>query len=466
MNQYKRFLTTALLLSLSLALGLSGCKNETEMLFDKPSIERTLDFAEECEQTLLAAPGWQMEYKVPHRDFEEIFTLQLKFEAGKKVTIWSDFLPEPVTSSYALSMVSGPVITFDTPGALTELANPANTPSKSKEMHGYYGENNFVIMSHSPEKVVLRGLVYGGTPETDIVLTPLSAGPGLSVDESKELMLRHAAYNLRRFGSAVSLMEGDKEVAEVAFDLPSIGKYIPTEHIEVFKYSMIVFDPSGDESKDREYALTPGGQGDRFTLTPALEYNGQTIKELVFDEAGKALRSPDESTVWINLQTKDPIVDMLTDPKGYYATGFYLVDASPILKKLLAKETIAKIYPNFTTLQWYNMPKIKSFSYLHKDAEGNSQWPGFSFKLHVVDPGAAIFLLEATGIDKTEQSITEAALADQGLNGVNTVAIFFTSLGGKTSTVKISEIDPQKGIIRITSTQQDILWLDFQRFGD
>lgn len=432
---------------LVVALGLTGCDNKQELLFGETNNGRALDLLEQCEKTLLANPnGWQMTYKVPKKTIGGEYTVQMLFGENKSVKMWADYLDEPTTSTYALSLYSGPMISFDTPGALTVLADPSLQPKPGiKKGEGYWGENDFIIYSVSPEKIVLKGLKYGEKVE----LIPLKAPAGLSNNGTTGL-IHTLANQLTQYGSAVVLMNGDQALNSISFDVSDLNSLVSSTKPTSFK---MVLEPQNEGEEEKEFVLSYAEGG--FHLEPALEVDGKSYSDFVYDEEGKRFSAKDNPKVWINLS---PLPLMLR-PGGYFTNGFFVLkNADNITMNFLGK--IGAVLPGFVTLQWYITSDIKEFDFMCKDEDGKAFWPGITFELEEVAPYEGIYSLKFTG---TTHDLIGNALRAEDLNAVSLFTAFFTTAGGDDNKVMITLQDPDNGIVRIQElNSQYKLWVDFR----
>lgn len=457
--------TSALGILLLGLISLSGCSREESLLFEKPSTDRMLDQAALCEKTLLANPnGWQMDYVLPENDSDLTgsYRFQLQFHANKEVTIWADFLDKPVVSTYKMSLVAGPTLSFDSYGALTELANPANNPTSDivKE-DGYFGENDFMIVSVSPEKIVLRGVKYGKDGKSDVVLTPLKEPASLT-----NAHLADGIYRLQQFGTSRALQLGEKVIAKVVFVLPESQRFLSSVHHDPLKLQLLktvtkkAEDGSEveDEVVDKEYEFTFTHEGKGIHLATPIEYAGKSYSDFVYDEAGKRLTAVDNDQFFINLQTLSPLTLALTVPGEKYCIPkslFYAVGMSPMAEQFMSKEACSKIFKGYVELQLYNQPNLKSFTFFHKP-NGENSWQNILFSgIKVIDDAKGIYLFEFSDLEGDD---LQAALGASGINPVLVLAVYFTSLG-KNGAVQIAE--RAEGGIRVTSVAEPNLWIDF-----
>ena len=448
----------SLLFALLVGALTTGCKREQELLFDKPGNARALDLLDNLEKTLLANPnGWEMVYKVPNEEVKGEFTIQMQFGENKSVKMWSDFLEAPTTSTYALSMYSGPMLSFDTPGALTELADPANVPSQDvKRGNGYYGENDFIIMSVAPEKIVLRGLKYG----KDVTLTPLDHPADLTNKGVKKLLYT-AANRMLMFGDARALVVNGEKKNKVTFAIPELGRFISSV-AELPAFGMTLM-PMAEGEKELEFVVTPTEAG--FTLSPALQADGKGYTEFVFDEKGKRFFAKDNDKVYINLLAQSELTSKLMT--GVYANGFFISGMSPKMQEVITAETMQKFFPGeYKTIQWYNMPDLKSVSVMMKGEDGKNKWHDLYVMLDVVDDSKALYRMVTyqEGIVSSQEMIN--ALLDQDFAGIRAFAICFTNVLMSTSQFYIEEIVPDQKIRFTWAAQNGEYWVEFQRFDE
>lgn len=451
------FCTT--LLPALVVLFATGCKNKEELLFDKPSNERALDLIEHCEKTLLANPnGWQMVYEVPNKDIKGKYTLQMQFMENKSVRMWADFLSEPTISSYAFSLYDGPLLTFDTPGAITHLADPSIKPYKIingkpvKKGKGYYGENDFIIMEVSSEKILLRGLKYGNRIE----LTPLKEPANLT-DKGHSKNYNALADILEKYNPLVPrVMSDTSRVGIVKFHIPRVPHFLPTATAELPRFMMTVkkMDDSSDPAK---HSLTPINGG--FIVNPALNVDGKQYSEFIFKEGNASFVAKEDEKITIKLQAFMSLSLKLIKEGGAYNTNdtFFRADnMSEELKKFFGKDTLAKIFPDFQELRLYNQPDSKYFSFYHKE-EGEDREQNIIYnELTVIDEEKGIYEFRVVGL-------TGDGLKDTyGKTGtpINTFLVYFSSFGHGKGKVKITE--QADNTIRITSLGNEKFWIDFK----
>ncbi|MDO5036366.1 MAG: DUF4302 domain-containing protein [Porphyromonas sp.] len=443
----------SILLAVLLSLVTVGCQREQDLLFE-PGNKRALDLLENLENTLIANPnGWEMLYTIDNDDIKAQFTLQLQFDKNKQVKMWADFLDEPVTSSYALNLYDGPTISFDTPGAITELADPANTAYPGdKKGKGYYGEIDFTIMSVSKESIVLRGLKYG----RDFVLKPLTKPADLTNNGFADMM-RTAVARLTVFGDYRTLERNGIVLNDVTFIIPELGRFISST-AEMPEFTMVV-EAAAEGEVDAEYQLIPTDAG--FAVVPAIEIDGKQYSELIFDGDNMRLTIKGNDDVYINLKHAN-LTDKLLN--GVFVDGFYMAGMSPALMAVAGPDKLGEIFPGFVTVQLYNMSGLKSLAFLHKK-NGENNWQEIVLDgISVIDPDQQIYSLDFAGAVAGDELLN--ALNSDGVNAAKYICFFFTSLGEQP--VIIEEVVEDKRI-RITSSyslgEPGNVWIEFEAFG-
>ena len=170
-NQWQRPSLLFVICSLFVSVALSSCRFEDEDYFDEPAAQRIETTIADIQKTLVGAPnGWVMQYFTGMDDIEG-FNILVRFESNNKVTMASDhrFLRNDnankyteYASLYELLKEDGPVLAFNTwNDVLTPLVDPVD-PSEApknivKDGEGMKGDHNFVVVSYSPDEVLLRG---------------------------------------------------------------------------------------------------------------------------------------------------------------------------------------------------------------------------------------------------------------------------------------------------------------------
>lgn len=166
------------LLAVFAVLSFSSCVRDEEPIF-KESASARLQNALQNAQTILvgAENGWKM-YYYPSSD-QQIggYLYVLKFTQNE-VEVWSDiFLSNESTKSlYKMTTDDGPVLSIDTNNYFfhffaTPSGNSSNLYGVSGRYQAYHGDFEFLIMSATPEKVVLKGKRSNNL----IVMYPLAA---------------------------------------------------------------------------------------------------------------------------------------------------------------------------------------------------------------------------------------------------------------------------------------------------
>lgn len=155
-----------------------SCKNEVDDIFDQSAAQRIEAAMQEYAGILQGAEnGWVMQYFASDEEGGYIFLM--KFDKNGSVNIaaknkWSndDVYGEEV-SLYEMLADNGPVLSFNSYNTLFHVfSDPQNIPGSEtdKTGQGHLGDYEFVVLSATPEKVVLKGKKRG----LEIILTPLA----------------------------------------------------------------------------------------------------------------------------------------------------------------------------------------------------------------------------------------------------------------------------------------------------
>jgi hypothetical protein len=158
---------------LALATFFSGCKKETEELFDKPVDERITETLNAYQVALVQAPGWKLFVYPEGLQSQGIevggLTYYVKFNDMNRVTMVSDFFfpfaLTPKESGYRLKATQRPSLIFDTYSYIHAAADPDPNVSFSPTNSGGYGwgtDFNFSFTQATPgDTIILEGNFNG-----------------------------------------------------------------------------------------------------------------------------------------------------------------------------------------------------------------------------------------------------------------------------------------------------------------
>ncbi len=194
----------------ALPLLFGSCLKEDKDLFGESASARIARVQAETEQVLNAAPnGWQMKYYPSSRLQYGGIMLYMKFDNGK-VTVVSEHGKEGQTaqSLYSYDSDAGATLNFDTYNELFHIYSEPNS-GVGEVNTGMDGDAEFIIVSYSPEEVVLRGKRTGNT----IRMTPLPAGDWLEQMKdyinSVKQMEAFFSYSLRLGGTTYEMYRSE-----------------------------------------------------------------------------------------------------------------------------------------------------------------------------------------------------------------------------------------------------------------
>ena len=152
----------SIILLLTLGLAFTACSRDEESLFEKSAAERTVEALENARKCLTEAPnGWEFLYFC--NPTTRGYNLLVKFDKHGKVTATAKNIPGHKTlvtdenSVWEVLSDYGPILTFNTYNDVLHLwADPQG------DGDGYLGDYEFLILSATPEMIVLKGKKHSG----------------------------------------------------------------------------------------------------------------------------------------------------------------------------------------------------------------------------------------------------------------------------------------------------------------
>ena len=165
----KKYLSIYTLLALA-CIVLQSCLFSEEEIFDESSANRATADVIKCQEILKDVPnGWKLEYYIGSNYSAGAITLLMKFD-GKQVEMASEtgaesYKPGTITTSlYQVKSEQSTMLTFD---SYNPLIHMFSGPLGLNMNLG--GDYEFIIMSATPDKVILQGKKYKNIME----MTPM-----------------------------------------------------------------------------------------------------------------------------------------------------------------------------------------------------------------------------------------------------------------------------------------------------
>lgn len=273
------------------ALSFPSCVRDEEPIFEESASAR-LQSALKNAQTILvgAENGWKM-YYYPAKD-QPIggYLYVLKFTQDE-VEVWSDIFTgvESTKSLYKMTTDDGPVLSIDTNNLFfhffaTPSGNSPNLYGISGRYQAYQGDFEFLIMSATPEKVVLKGK----RSDNLIVMYPLAADEN-PVDVRESAVACANSLFVSTFDGTIGSNE-----AKVFLDLTNRQASV----------ELVEYEPKEDESASADIAYICTGDGVLFY--EPLKIGPYTINGFRWNSEEKQLTAlPDDQTT-VMLQGKLP----------------------------------------------------------------------------------------------------------------------------------------------------------------
>lgn len=291
----------------------SSCTREMDELFDTPATERVTKIIANCKSTLQSSPtGWYLHYTTP-QGVETQFLM--KFAGHDSVSMFADFADSTSYSSYTFNYGQGPVLSFNTYSLLHILSDPDYGITGV----GYEGDFEFIIMSVSPDSIVLNG-----RKNRDLVVLR-KAEPGFV-----------SKYRLNK------QMDFEANSSTPFFHGVTIGSEKADMNLTDDMQKMVVATANGSKICD----ITYNDEG--FELSESVVVGGQSIKKFAWNTATKkfiannqyALESANSPAYSIG-STADQII-------GKY---YQLTEVAPSIASWY--ETLSTSFPNYKFSELY-----------------------------------------------------------------------------------------------------------------
>lgn len=287
---------------LGVSLALAGCSRTEPDVFDKPASQRVLEGVSQVDQILTSATnGWGATYKTS-RGFKT--DLQFKFLPDHKVTIWSDFSADPITSTYKYTASRGVVLSFDTYGMMSKLSDPTilydgrgSAEERQKKMgESFGGDLEFEVLSATADSVVMRGMKQ---MNDSVILKPLASAPtSEGVGEALSTLVNFTNYLMAGSGYRYRTVEVDGErVGEFHFQGP-IGDLVSANYD---KASIVIVSPDGAEET---YAVSPTDNG--FKTTTPIKIKDKEYSSFERDDAKSPFHAVEDHSVVLNINGNYP----------------------------------------------------------------------------------------------------------------------------------------------------------------
>ena len=261
----------ALLIAVCAMFTFTSCVKEEGNLFEKSAPVRLNEALANAQKVLTTAEnGWVMYYYPGRSSREKGGYMYTMVFTDEEVTVGSELFSEEYTSLYSMSKDDGPVISFDTNNhAFHYFATPSGSSKNLYGESGYYqangGDFEFMILSASAEKVVLRGKRFG----SHILLYPLQEASESYLQQVKDIQgqMFLGSYNGTLNGKELSVTM-DLSNRQATFTLPNEK------------------DEDGNViTRKVPYIYTDKG----LCLYEPLEMAGATLQNLIFDKQTQKL---------------------------------------------------------------------------------------------------------------------------------------------------------------------------------
>lgn len=251
-------------------MGLSSCsQDDDQSIFAESPAERIANKNSELNSLLLSqAQGYKAVYFTKNNEFGG-FTYYMNFKADGTVTMTSDFNAETAlrTSDYEVRLGTTTELVFTTRNHIQKVSE-----TSSSNTDGYRGTSVFQYFSNDNGVITFKDVRNANT--SSLVLTPT----GFSNFQTESVPMAEASLAQRKNISPTPT----SSVFQVLRIVNSNGvsnfnlNYNPGD---LYAKPRITFDDGSVNEFQFGVAFTPDG----LILSPALEYEGQTYTDFVYD---------------------------------------------------------------------------------------------------------------------------------------------------------------------------------------
>lgn len=264
MNTIRKYLILPVVVTLC---ALMSCSPSVDHLFDDiPS--RRMDKVMSHVDSVLTSPrnGWLMQYYPSSTQAYGGYNVLAKFSTDGRVTMASETAGPDVTatSDYEVTQSSGCVLTFNTYNSVFHAYSTPEETNGGGNGYGYEGDFEFVVMSATPDEVVLKGRKTGSIAVMKPITPAVSWEAYLSaIDEESDFIkgyyrmqyhLGDSIYEARMSGRHLAVYKRDANMAwqlsqNVPFIVTMTGlKFYSPLTMDSVSIDGLVFDPlKGDE---------------------------------------------------------------------------------------------------------------------------------------------------------------------------------------------------------------------------
>lgn len=398
----KKFLSIYTLL-IGASIGLQSCFFSEKDVFEESSANRATADAVKCQEILKNVPnGWKLEYYIGREYSMGAVTFLMKFD-GMQVQIASetgtnDYKPsDRVTSLYQVKSEQSTMLTIDSYNSLLHAyATPLGTNMNLE------GDYEFIVMSASPDKIVLQGKRYKNIME----MTPMPKDIPWHIHIQDILSIEKEAffntYRMEKGGQALAYFKRDNHTMST---------------FSVYNASH-TSDP-----KNLSYIYTDKGL--KFQAPQSI--NGKTVQNFNWDRKSRLFICTDVDATDITLKEYRP--------EGYLPYEDYLGNyAATIYDNAEGETTVPVAITRKTKGESYTLKGIGNLSIILQYDKATGKLVLDSQKLGV-DPVSGFYFACAAGIEGYAHSeLSMPARLRSGLiNVVQSTTPFTFYLADKTT---------------------------------
>lgn len=367
---------TATLVAFTTLLVLNGCRHTEDLIFEKPAGERVLDLMDQTDKVLQSSEhGWETTYKTTAGNVTYSFLIQMKFLPGRKVIMYTDYSPDPSTSTYTFKMSRGAVLSFDSYSLLHELSNPNRRTDLNGDLDsqigtGYAGEQDFEITEVTQDTIFLRGFK---SYNREIKLSRLTREPDANRSYDRYKKVSNALLAPDHYYKSVDL--DGKPIGE--FQLYGGAGDVTSAVYDTLQLVFQHMDLEADTVIKSKHDMLVTGDAD-VQLVPALTWEGKSYEHFHQRGTGEPFVCTTDPSMEINQYGNVPILKR-PDIKFYIDEGYSTYYDNSPLSLRFRKEIVQAFRNKITPLNEGLEMKWKGTDALGEDADPKADWMVLDF---------------------------------------------------------------------------------------
>lgn len=244
------------ILTLLVGAFMASCSPQQDQIFEESSSQRITRSINEVQSTLSSAKsGWLFQYFPGKNQQYGGFNMVVNFMADGTTTVYNPYVKSGAacTSLYTVKQYGGVLVSFDTQNeALHYFSDPINPDGLGAGSgKGLEGDFEFVVISSSPDKVVLRGIKSSGICILTAMTTTKTPTEYLNDIQKMQESINSPSYDMYVGGQKIDNFSGDGRIFTGDFKVNGVSKTIEISSVATVEglrfYKPVTFDALGKD---------------------------------------------------------------------------------------------------------------------------------------------------------------------------------------------------------------------------